>query len=255
MANYLYMDDLPRIFANLVTTHIASFDQHVGVIQFIMFSVAALAVLPATFFMGATFPLTIRIVSSGLDRIGRDVGSVYALNTLGAIAGSFLSAFADHPRIKREKTQGRFVYYCAERSVYAEQQQRRCELRAKGRPPTSFEVIAILVEKIKRPALSSEALSRRLRKQKVSVEAETIERRYREVRAAWARNPHNPRLTRLITALVSFLTFTRSTILYRGMWEDHWPKPPSRLAPVLCAIKRSLGRPFARHQGQGRPGS
>ena len=27
------------------------------------------------------------------------------------------------------------------------------------------------------------------------------------------------------------------------------------LAPVLGAIKRSLGRPFARHQGQGRPGS
>ena len=54
MANYLYMDDLPRIFANLVTTHIASFDQHVGVVQFIMFSVAALAVLPATFFMGVT---------------------------------------------------------------------------------------------------------------------------------------------------------------------------------------------------------
>ncbi|MCP4606658.1 MAG: spermidine synthase [Proteobacteria bacterium] len=97
MINHLYMDDLPRVFASIVTTHITSFEQHVGLIQFIMFSVAALAVLPATFCMGATFPLTIRIVSHGLGRVGRDVGEVYALNTFGAICGSFLSAFVFVP--------------------------------------------------------------------------------------------------------------------------------------------------------------
>ncbi|MCP4676436.1 MAG: hypothetical protein GY854_13170 [Deltaproteobacteria bacterium] len=101
MVNFLYMDDLPRIFATLVTTHIAAYDQHVGLVQFIMFSVAALAVLPATFCMGATFPLTVRIVSHGLGRIGRDVGSVYALNTFGAICGSFLSAFVFVPLFSR----------------------------------------------------------------------------------------------------------------------------------------------------------
>ena len=95
---------------------------------------------------------------------------------LGLDPRSFLSAFADHPQIKREKEQGRFVYYSADRSVYVEQQKRRSTLRAKGRQPTAFEAIAILVEKIKRPALSNEALARRLRKQKVSVEPETIER-------------------------------------------------------------------------------
>ncbi|MDH3770822.1 MAG: hypothetical protein OET79_07535, partial [Nitrospirota bacterium] len=95
---------------------------------------------------------------------------------LGLDPRSFLSAFADHPQIKREKEQGRFVYYSADRSVYVEQQKRRSTLRAKGRQPTAFEAIAILVEKIKRPALSNEALARRLRKQKVFVEPETIER-------------------------------------------------------------------------------
>ena len=93
---------------------------------------------------------------------------------LGLDSRSFLSAFADHPRIKREKTQGRFVYYCADRSVYSGQQQRRNALSAQGRQPTAFEAIAILVEKIKHPALSNEALSQRLRKQKLSVGPETI---------------------------------------------------------------------------------
>ena len=110
----------------------------------------------------------IRRSSAGLD--AGEMGSL-----LGLDPRSFLSSFADHPQIKREKSQGRFVYYCADRSVYVEQQQRRSALIAQGRQPTAFEAIAILVEKIKHPALSNEALSRRLRKQKLSVEPETIE--------------------------------------------------------------------------------
>jgi spermidine synthase len=101
MLNYLYMDDLPRVFATLVTSHIHSYEHHVGLIQFLMFTIAAMAVLPATFFMGATFPLTIRIVSSGFNKVGKDVGNVYALNTLGAILGSFLSAFFFVPFFSR----------------------------------------------------------------------------------------------------------------------------------------------------------
>lgn len=97
MANYLYMDDLPRVFAQLVTGHIQAYEDHVGLVQFLMFAIAAFAVLPATFGMGATFPLTIRITAKGLDTIGKDVGGVYALNTLGAICGSFLSAFVFVP--------------------------------------------------------------------------------------------------------------------------------------------------------------
>lgn len=104
---------------------------------------------------------------------GLDSGEMGAL--LGLDPRSFLSAFAGHPQIVREKTQGRFVYYGAERSVCAEQQRRRGALSAKARPPSPHEAIAILVEKIKRPALSSEAISRRLRKQKLRVEPETIE--------------------------------------------------------------------------------
>ena len=109
----------------------------------------------------------IRRSSAGLN--AGEMGSLLGLNPR-----SFLSSFADHPQIKREKSQGRFVYYCADRSVYSGQQQRRSVLSAEGRQPTSFEAIAILVEKIKHPALTNEALSRRLKKQKLSVEPETI---------------------------------------------------------------------------------
>jgi len=94
---------------------------------------------------------------------------------LGLDPRSFLSSFANHPQIKREKSQGRFVYYCADRSVYSGQQQLRRVLSAKRRQPTESESIAILVEKIKHPALSNEALSARLKKQKLSVEPETIQ--------------------------------------------------------------------------------
>jgi len=94
---------------------------------------------------------------------------------LGLDPRSFLSAFADHPQLRREKTQGRFVYYCADSSLGAEQRRRRCALIATGRLPTQFEAIAILVEKLKHPALSLDELSRRLRKQKLFVEPETIQ--------------------------------------------------------------------------------
>ena len=95
--SYLYIDDLPRVFAELVTGSIEAYEEHVGIVQLIMFTIAALAVLPVTIGMGATFPLTIRIAAGDLGTVGRDVGSVYAMNTLGSIIGSFLAAFAFVP--------------------------------------------------------------------------------------------------------------------------------------------------------------
>ena len=105
--------------------------------------------------------------SAGLD--ASELRSLVGLDTR-----SFLSAFAADPGLRREKTQGRFVYYAAEMAVYSAQRQQRNRLQAAGRQPTPSEAVAILVEKIKQPALSDEALSQKLLRQKVSVEAETI---------------------------------------------------------------------------------
>ena len=104
---------------------------------------------------------------------GLDVGEMRFL--LGLDPRSFLSAFATDPQLRREKTQGRFIYYGADAAVYSAQRQCRGALQATGRQPTPSEAIAILVEKIKHPALSHAALSRQLRRQNVLVVAETIQ--------------------------------------------------------------------------------
>jgi spermidine synthase len=50
----------------------------------------ALAILPAAFFWGASFPLALASIASPGEDAGRVVGNVYAANTVGAIAGALL---------------------------------------------------------------------------------------------------------------------------------------------------------------------
>jgi spermidine synthase len=57
------------------------------------FAVAAISVvLLPTLLLGAAFPIALRLVV-GEKQVGRDVGSVLALNTAGGIAGSLLTGF------------------------------------------------------------------------------------------------------------------------------------------------------------------
>jgi hypothetical protein len=120
---------------------------------------------------------------------GLDAGELRAL--LGLDPRSFLSAFATDPQLRREKTQGRFVYYAADAAVYSGQRERRGMRQPTSRPPTPSEAIAILVEKIKHPALTHEALSGHLRKQKVLVEASTIENFFLRHGLTVKKTPHS----------------------------------------------------------------
>ena len=90
------MDEVPALFVALVQgeTFTAS-----GVLR-TQGALAVLTLLPATFAMGGVFPLTIRLVSLGLERVGRDVGTAYAINTVGAIVGSFLGGFVVVPLLQ-----------------------------------------------------------------------------------------------------------------------------------------------------------
>jgi spermidine synthase len=94
-AAYYFADDFPYLFAWLVDRlgAVSPGGASVGTVMAVGFAVSSLAILPATLGMGATFPLTVRICATGRDRVGRDVGTLYAANTLGAILGSFASAF------------------------------------------------------------------------------------------------------------------------------------------------------------------
>ncbi|MCJ7664688.1 MAG: hypothetical protein MUO24_10665 [Desulfobacterales bacterium] len=109
----------------------------------------------------------IRRSEAGLD--ATEVGE-----RIGLAPRSFLSAFAGHPGLRREKTQGRFIYYAADPSLYSQQRQRRSLMSATRRDPSELEAMAILVEKIKHPVLSVEELCRRLRRKKLQVEPEMI---------------------------------------------------------------------------------
>lgn len=91
--SYLFTDRLPYVFAWLLSSTTMNADA-VLVCQFVL---ACIAVLPTTFLMGAIFPLSVRVAARDFATIGRDVGSAYALNTLGAITGSFLSGFVVLP--------------------------------------------------------------------------------------------------------------------------------------------------------------
>lgn len=126
----------------------------------------------------------VRCAQAGLD-------AAEMRSALGVDPRSFLSAFAADPRISREKSRGRFVYYCADPAVYEKQRQRRWALNTKGRQPSPAEAVAILVEKIKRPKLSNEALSQRLKKQNLSVPPQIIDNLFRHHGLAVKKTPHS----------------------------------------------------------------
>ena len=57
-----------------------------------------------TFFMGAQFPIVIKILATKLETVGQNVGRVYAFNTVGAIIGSFLAGFVLIPTLGIQAT-------------------------------------------------------------------------------------------------------------------------------------------------------
>lgn len=69
----------------------------VAVFNVIYRSAAAIG-LP-TLLMGMAFPVVTRIVVGSIGQLGRDVASVYALNTVGAIVGSFAAGFVLIPTL------------------------------------------------------------------------------------------------------------------------------------------------------------
>ena len=67
-----------------------------------VFAVAVLFMLVPTVLMGATFPLVGRIHTRRLARLGRGIGDVNAINSLGAMSGSFVTGFLLIPYLGTE---------------------------------------------------------------------------------------------------------------------------------------------------------
>lgn len=58
-------------------------------------------ILP-TFFLGATFPLVAKIYTRSMADVGRAIGHAYAVNTVGAVLGSFCAGFVLIPLLGKE---------------------------------------------------------------------------------------------------------------------------------------------------------
>ena len=68
-----------------------------GTALWLTFLKTFVVILPPTLCMGGTFPLVGRIVAPGPHAVGRGIGTAYAVNTLGAIAGAWVSGFVALP--------------------------------------------------------------------------------------------------------------------------------------------------------------
>ncbi len=89
-----FFDGLPFLFKHLHRW----FSQHFGWFQLAQFFLCFFVIFVPTFFFGAIFPLVNRLLFDNSSQpVGAAVGKLYALNTMGAIAGSLVSGFVFIP--------------------------------------------------------------------------------------------------------------------------------------------------------------
>lgn len=69
-----------------------------------MATVAAIAILPPMLLLGASFPIAARIVVSGTNNAGKDLGMLYAGNTGGAILGAWIAGFFLIPSLGTQRS-------------------------------------------------------------------------------------------------------------------------------------------------------
>jgi spermidine synthase len=70
----------------------------------IRFALAAIILLPPTTCMGASLPLLAKYVTTSLDEVGSRTGTLYSINTLGAIVGAGLAGFILLPQCGLHQT-------------------------------------------------------------------------------------------------------------------------------------------------------
>ena len=87
-------------FAKLIYTCRDHFTHLLAVQSLVIF----LLLLMPTLFLGAAFPLVNRLCVRAVSGLGRSLGKVYALNTIGAIAGSITAGYILTPWLGKENS-------------------------------------------------------------------------------------------------------------------------------------------------------
>jgi spermidine synthase len=101
-AGLLFMDYLPAVLVTLLRR----IELAPAVVFLLKFLVVGTVILLPTFFMGMVFPAVLALVDAtrrGPDA-ARTTGNVYAVNTLGSIAGSFAGGFVLIPLLGLQQT-------------------------------------------------------------------------------------------------------------------------------------------------------
>jgi spermidine synthase len=70
-----------------------------GFVEAVQVAVSVSVMLLPTLLIGATFPCAVAVVAPDPARTGREVGTVYAVNTVGAIAGTVIAGFVLIPTL------------------------------------------------------------------------------------------------------------------------------------------------------------
>ncbi len=83
---------LIRITPVYVWVH-AAFAEYPPVFAVVRFMMAVGLLIVPTLLMGATLPILSRVVVKRLSRVGKELGLLYAINTVGAVAGSLAAGF------------------------------------------------------------------------------------------------------------------------------------------------------------------
>ncbi|MBI4341734.1 MAG: fused MFS/spermidine synthase [Candidatus Omnitrophica bacterium] len=94
LCSVILFSELPEWFVRLWPLLGRSF----AGLSWLQFTVSAAAMLLPTIVMGMLFPVVSDLVTVRLSQLGRRLGTVYAVNTLGGIVGSFLAGFVLIPR-------------------------------------------------------------------------------------------------------------------------------------------------------------
>jgi len=80
---------MPLSFVNLFDT----FVRNHAVLELIKFLVCSLMMIVPTILLGSLFPMVTQICTRDYSELGRKVGTVYSINTLGNIGGAFMAGF------------------------------------------------------------------------------------------------------------------------------------------------------------------
>jgi len=74
-----------------------------GEFVYLNFFTSFITLIIPTFLFGATFPLICKVYDWGAESVGKKIGNIYSLNTVGGILGSFIGGFIFIPFVGMQK--------------------------------------------------------------------------------------------------------------------------------------------------------